>query len=314
MEFDHRESVVEIFAELAGGHHGFEIAVGCGDDAEGDLFGGVGPDGFDFLLLDSAEEFGLHGVGEVAEFIEEEGAAVGGFEHAFFVVGGTGEGALDMAEHLTFKEGFGDGGAVTNDEGPGVDGALAMEGGGGEFFAGAGGSADEGDAVVGADAADHGEHFEHLGGVSDHAFEAMGVDEGSFEAGGFEAILGLVEELADAGAEVGNVEWFGEVVAGTAADGFDGGFRGVVAGEEENVGRGGEAEDIFGKLEAGAAGEDEIEDDDLGAFGVDEAHGVVAIGGREDAGAEGGEGVGEEFERERIVVDGEDGKGRGQPI
>ena len=219
-----------------------------------------------------------------------------------------------MAEHLTFKEGFGDGGAVTNDEGPGVDGALAMEGGGGEFFAGAGGSADEGDAVMGADAADHGEHFEHLGGVSDHAFEAMGLDEGGFEAGGFETFLKFAEELANAGAEVGDVKWFGEVVAGAAADGFDGGFGGVVAGEEEDVGGGGEEENFLGELEAGAAGEHEIEDDDLGAFGVDEAHGVVAIGGGEDAGAEGGEGVGEEFERERIVVDGEDGKGWGQPI
>jgi len=211
-----------------------------------------------------------------------------------------------MTEHFAFKESFGDGGAVADDEGTGVDGALAMEGSGGEFFAGTGGSADEGDAVMGADAADHGEHGEHLGAIADHAFKAMGLDEGGFETGGFEAFVEFVDELADAGAEVGDIEGFGEVVAGTAADGFDGGFGGVVDGEEEDVGRGSEEEDFFQELEAGAAGEHEVEDDDLGALGVYDAHGVVAVGGREDADAEGGEGIGEEFEREGIVVDGED--------
>lgn len=209
VEFDHGEPVVKIFAEIAGGHHRFQISVGGGDDAEGDFFRGVGTDGFDFLLLDGAEEFGLHGEGEVAEFIEEEGAAVGGFEDAFFVVCGAGEGAFEVAEHFAFEERFGDGGAVADDEGTGVDGALAMECGGGEFFAGAGGSADEGDAIVGGDAADHGEHFEHLGAVADHAFEAMGLGEGGFEASGFEAFLEFVEELANASAEVSDVERFG---------------------------------------------------------------------------------------------------------
>jgi len=90
-----------------------------------------------------------------------------------------------MTEHFAFKESFGDGGAVTDDEGTGVDGALAMEGSGGEFFSGAGGSADEGDAIVGADATDHGEHGEHGGTVADHAFKTMGFNEGGFEAGGF---------------------------------------------------------------------------------------------------------------------------------
>lgn len=259
-------------------------------------------------MLDGAEEFGLHPEGQVTKFIEEEGAAVGGFEHPFLVVGGAGERALEMAEHFAFEERFGDGGAVADDEGSGVDGALAVEGGGGEFFSGAGGSADEGDAVVGGDAADHGEHGEHLGAVADHAFEAMGLDEGRFEAGGFQAFLEFVEQLADAGAEVGDLDGFGEVVAGTAADGFDGGFRGVVPGEEEDVGGGSKAENFFGEFEAGAAGEHEIEDDDLGAFGLNEPHGLVTARGGEDADAEGGEGVGEEFERERIVVDGEDGE------
>jgi len=124
----------------------------------------------------------------------------------------------------------------------------------------------------------------------------------------------FVDELADAGAEVGDVEGFGEVVTGTAADGLDGGFGGVVAGEEEDVGRGGEEEDFFQELEAGAAGEHEVEDDDLGAFGEDDAHGVVAVGGREDADAEGSEGIRKEFEREGIVIDGEDGQGWVQPL
>jgi hypothetical protein len=140
----------------------------------------------------------------------------------------------------------------------------------------------------------------------------MGADEFGFEAGGVEAFLEVVEELADAGAEGGDLDGLGEIVAGAAADGFDGGFGGVVAGEEEDVGGGGVLEDLFGEFEAGAAGEHEIEDDDLRALGVDELHGGVGVGGGEDADGEGAEGVREELKREGIVVDGEDGNGLGQ--
>lgn len=85
-----------------------------------------------------------------------------------------------------------------------------------------------------------------------------------------------------------------------------------MASEQEDVGGGGVFKDLFGKFEAGAAGEHEIEDDDLGAFGVDELHGRVGVGRGEDAYFEGAQGVGEEFERQRIVVDGKDGNGLGQ--
>lgn len=187
-----------------------------------------------------------------------------------------------------------------------------MKGGGGEFLAGAGGAADEGDAEVGADATDHGEELQHLGAVADHAFKAMGADEFGFEASGVETLLEVVEKLANAGAKGGDLDGFGEVVAGAAADGFDGGFGGVVTGEKKNVGGGGVLEDLSCEFEAGAAGEHEIEDDDLGAFGVDDLHGRIGMRRGEDAGGEGAEGVREEFEREGVVVDGEDGDGLGQ--
>jgi hypothetical protein len=140
----------------------------------------------------------------------------------------------------------------------------------------------------------------------------MGADEFGFEARGVEALLEIVEELRDAGAEGRDLNGFGEIVASAAANGFDGRFRGVVTGEEEDVGGGGVFEDLFGEFEAGAAGEHEIEDDDLGALGVDELHGRVGVGSGDDADFEWTEGVGEEFEREGIVVDGEDGNGLGQ--
>lgn len=312
VELDHGEAVIEVFAKFAAAHHGFEVAIGGGDHAAGDLLRGIGADGFDLLLLDGAEELRLHGEGHVAEFVEEEGATVGGFEHTLLVVGGAGEGALDVAEHLAFKERFGDGGAVADDKGAGGDGGLAMEGGGGEFLTGAGGAADEGHAEVGADAADHGEEFEHLSAVADHAFKAVGADEFGFEASGVDALLEVFEELADAGAKGGDLNGLGEIVAGAAADGFDGGFGGVVAGEEEDVGGGGVLEDFLSEFEAGAAGEHEVEDDDLGAFGVDDLHGRVRIEGGEDTNGKGAEGVREEFEREGVVVDGEDGDWLGQ--
>jgi hypothetical protein len=140
----------------------------------------------------------------------------------------------------------------------------------------------------------------------------MGVDEFGFEARGLKALLEVVEEAADAGAEGGDLDGFGEVVAGPEADGLDGGLRGVVAGQEKDVGGGGSGEDFACEREAGAAGEEEVEDDNGGAFGEDGGHGFVGVGGREDADGQGTERVGEEFAGERVIVHGEDGDGWGQ--
>ena len=61
----------------SGLHHFTEIPVGCGDDADVDLDRLVTADGFDFPLVEGAQELGLCRQEEFADFIQEEDTAVG---------------------------------------------------------------------------------------------------------------------------------------------------------------------------------------------------------------------------------------------
>jgi hypothetical protein len=139
-------------------------------------------DALDLLVLEGAEELGLGGDGHVADFVEEEGAVVGGFEEARLIAISAGEGAADVAEELALEEGFDDGGAVEDDV-LALDCAAGVEGAGDEIFAGAGGALDEGGTVVGRDAADAGEHLGHARAGADDAFE-FGVGAELLTAGG----------------------------------------------------------------------------------------------------------------------------------
>lgn len=82
--------------------------VGGEDDADIDLDGVVGADGFELSFLEDSEEFELHGGGGGVDFVEEEGSVVGGEELALFVGVGSGEGALCVSEEFGFEECFGD--------------------------------------------------------------------------------------------------------------------------------------------------------------------------------------------------------------
>jgi hypothetical protein len=68
--------------------------VGGSDDADVELAGGGLADAGDLAFLQRAQELDLGGEGELAELVEEQGAAVGGLEDAFVVGDGAGERAL----------------------------------------------------------------------------------------------------------------------------------------------------------------------------------------------------------------------------
>lgn len=51
--------------------------MGCGDDADVDLYRLVAADGFDFPLVECAQQLGLCWQGEFADFIQKEDSAVG---------------------------------------------------------------------------------------------------------------------------------------------------------------------------------------------------------------------------------------------
>ena len=74
--------MIEIAAKLVLLDEFVEIAVGGDDDAHIDLDGFVAADALDFAFFEDAEQLGLHGQRHVADFVEEEGAAVGLLELA----------------------------------------------------------------------------------------------------------------------------------------------------------------------------------------------------------------------------------------
>ena len=75
---DHREPVVQIFAEFALGHALFEVGIGRGDHADVDALRARFADRHDLALLEKPQQLRLHVERQVADFVEEQRAARGG--------------------------------------------------------------------------------------------------------------------------------------------------------------------------------------------------------------------------------------------
>ncbi len=99
---------------------------GC-DEAEVDALGLRRADRHDLALLNGTQQLGLHAGGELADFVEEDGAAFGRAEEAGLVAHRAGERAAVVAEELGFGEGLGERRAVHGDERAGALGARVHE-------------------------------------------------------------------------------------------------------------------------------------------------------------------------------------------
>jgi hypothetical protein len=165
------EAIVEIAAEGALGDEPRKIAIGGGDDANVHALRAVAAEALEFLLLENAEELGLELERNVADFVEENGAAIGEFEAADFLVDGTGEGAAFVAEKLGFEQAGGNGGAIDFDEGAFTARAEIVDGAGDELLAGAGFAEDENGGRCRRDELDLGESALERSTVTDDLFK-----------------------------------------------------------------------------------------------------------------------------------------------
>ena len=148
------EPVIEVLPEAALLRVLLQVAVGGGDDADIDGARLLLADALILLLLQDAQELALEREGDLADLIEEERAAVGGFEAAGAVFDRAGEGAFDVAEELALVKLAGDGGAVDADERALGAAAETVDFAGDEFLAGAGFAEDEHGGVGGRDQLD----------------------------------------------------------------------------------------------------------------------------------------------------------------
>ena len=95
----------------------------------------VAAEALEVLLLQHAQHLALCQRRHVADFVEEQRAAVALLELADAAAVGPGEGALLVAEQLALQQGLRDGGAVDGQERPGGAAAVLVEGAGDQFLA-----------------------------------------------------------------------------------------------------------------------------------------------------------------------------------
>src|SRR5262249_11652264 len=94
-------------------------------------------DAFEALLLEDAQQFRLHVGRDVADLVEEEGAAVGHLETADLVAMRPRKSTLDMSEEFTLQQPRRQGGAVDLHERLAGAGAVLVQGQRQELLAGA---------------------------------------------------------------------------------------------------------------------------------------------------------------------------------
>src|SRR5438093_11659305 len=107
------QSVVEVLAELPLGHAGFEVAVGSDyqPDIDADRLGAAEP--LELPFLKDAQELHLAGEGDLADLIEEDGAAVRQLEAALLALLGAGEAPRAHPDHSASVQGSGHGAPLT---------------------------------------------------------------------------------------------------------------------------------------------------------------------------------------------------------
>ena len=86
MDGDDIEAEEEVLAEFLALDAFFQPAVGGGDDAHIHFDGAVAADPFEFPFLEDAQQLGLDLGRDLADFVEQDGAAVGQLETAFALV------------------------------------------------------------------------------------------------------------------------------------------------------------------------------------------------------------------------------------
>ena len=103
-----------------------------------------GTNGQDASFLQDAQQLDLHVHGQIADFVQKQGATMGQLEATETVGHGTGEGALAVTKQLAFDQLSRDGPAVDGHKGTTGAGSLGMQGLGHQFFARAAFAGDQG--------------------------------------------------------------------------------------------------------------------------------------------------------------------------
>ena len=118
VERDYVQAEIQVVAEQSAGHRLLQVDIGGGDDAHVHAVGARAAQPLELPLLEDAQQLGLQGQGQLADLVEEDGAAVRLFEAAHPGHHRAGEGAFLVTEQFALQQVFRQGGAVHLDERP----------------------------------------------------------------------------------------------------------------------------------------------------------------------------------------------------
>src|SRR4051812_14492749 len=134
----HVEPEIEVLAKTSALNLLLEVAIGRGDDADVDRAGALLADAFEIAFLQYAQQLALQFERDLADFVEEQRAAIGELEPADAVARRAGEGAADMAEELALEQFARDRGAIDADQRPVAAVGILVDGARDQLLAGAG--------------------------------------------------------------------------------------------------------------------------------------------------------------------------------
>jgi hypothetical protein len=128
---------IQILSKAAGSDFVLKVPVGGGHHPHINAYRLAAADRVDLALLQHPQQLDLHVQRQVADFIEEDGAAVGQLEAANPVGHGPGESPLAVTEELAFNQILGNGRTVDGHKIATAPLRLLMQGSRHQLFAGA---------------------------------------------------------------------------------------------------------------------------------------------------------------------------------
>src|SRR6266404_1196255 len=134
---DHVQPVEQIFTEPAFTHQRLQINVGGGDHTNVNLDLLHAAQVHELLVLKNAEDLRLRFQAHGADFVEENGAAVGDLEQSLLGRDCAGECSLDVSEERGFQQIAGHGAGIYRYEWPVLARRVGMQRLGNQLFAGA---------------------------------------------------------------------------------------------------------------------------------------------------------------------------------
>ncbi len=260
MDFKRVDAEKQVFAEGPFGHHGLQIAIGRTDDADVDVEELVFAHPPNLARLQKPQQHDLHAFVQVADFVQEQRAAVGHFHEPFSRRVGPGEGPFAVSEEFAFDQVFRQRPAVHGHERAVDPQAQLVNAAGDEFLAGARFALNHHGRIGRRDFVDERLHPSHRGRFADQAGAAFHAFELPFQRHSFAGEGQLFAHPLEHVGDLEELARFGQKVVGAAAEGLDGLFHAAVARADDDFGVGGGFLDVIDDVPAAEAGHAEIDD------------------------------------------------------